>query len=84
MNGQPSAQVLMHKDFFDKCKFAIDNGFYFEAIIIEYAAIESRLESICGQLDFPCSKESPVRKDIKISDRVKCLNYFVKHNIPVF
>ena len=69
------AQKEMHKNFFDKCKFAIDYGFYFEAVLIEYAAIESRLEAIMGSIGLPCGKflQNNYRKDIKISQRIDCL-----------
>ena len=65
----------MHKDFFDRCQTAIDNRFYLEAIFLEYAAIESRLEVILGIFGAPCNKhlESSVRKNIKISHRINCL-----------
>ncbi|MBR6391678.1 MAG: hypothetical protein IKS12_00175 [Eubacterium sp.] len=68
-------QVRMHKDFFDKCDCAIENGFYLEAIFLEYAAIESRLEIICGVLGLPCNKELPFseRKNVNISQRILCI-----------
>ena len=28
MNSTQEKQVAMHTDFFDRCRFAIDNGFY--------------------------------------------------------
>lgn len=33
MEENKKLQVEMHKDFFDRCKFAIENKFYMEAII---------------------------------------------------
>ena len=68
-------QVRMHRSFFEKSRLAIDNGFYLEAIFLEYAAIESRLEVICGLLGFPCNKTlSPnVRKTINITNRIECI-----------
>jgi len=41
----------------------------------EYAAIEGRLEVICGLLGCPCNRElkDSIRKGIKISDRISCL-----------
>jgi len=76
-------QVEMHKDFFDKCDFAIKNGFYLEAIFLEYAAIESRLEIICGVLGLPCNKELPFseRKNVNISQRVLCIKE-ARHKYP--
>lgn len=68
-------QYRMHKDFFNRCRFAIDNGFFMEAILMEYAALESRLESILGVLGLPCNKyvSSEDRRKVNISHRVHCL-----------
>ena len=84
MNETQAKQVIMHKDFFDRCQFAIDNGFYLEAIFLEYAAIEGRLEVILGVLGSPCNKmlDSNIRKKINISERVKCCKRVVHR--PVF
>ena len=84
MTEQEQKQVAMHTDFFDRCEFAIQNGFYLEAVFMEYAAIESRLESICGVLGFPCGKECPCRKDIKISARIECLRAYRNKNERIF
>lgn len=46
-------QRVMHKDMFDKVKNALQNGFYFEALFLEYSAIEGRLEVISGLLSMP-------------------------------
>lgn len=83
MDPLKSSQVVMHADFFDRCEFAIENGFYIEAVILEYAAIESRLESICGQLGFPCGQKCEYRKDINISSRIGCLKCFWAQNYEV-
>ena len=77
-------QVRMHTDFFERCEFAIQNGFYLEAIIMEYAAIESRLEVICGVFGFPCGKYCEYRKDIMISSRIECLRKFRSNNAAIF
>ena len=74
----------MHTDFFDRCESAIQNGFYFEAIIMEYAAIESRLEVICGVLGFPCGKDCKCRKDIMIGSRIDCLRKYRCDNECVY
>lgn len=74
----------MHTDFFDRCESAIQNGFYFEAIIMEYAAIESRLEVICGVLGFPCGKDCKCRKDIMIGSRIDCLRKYRCDNVAIF
>ena len=83
MDQLKQKQVLMHSDFFDRCHFAIDNGFYIEAIIMEYAAIESRLESICGQLGFLCGQDCIFRKDISVSSRIECLRVYWNNNKSV-
>lgn len=87
MNGQLGIiQSSMHRDFFGKAREAVRLGFYFEAIFIEYAAIEGRLEVILGLLGLPCNKDLDpmVRKDIKISARIQCLNNFRKSCSKVF
>lgn len=67
--------VGVHKNFFDRAKTAIDNGYYLEAVMYDYAAIEGRLEVICGLLGCPCNKDlDPItRSNIKISHRIQCL-----------
>lgn len=49
-------QRLMHKDFFVRCKSAIEQKFYMEAILMEYAAIEARMEILLGVIGLPCNK----------------------------
>ena len=79
-------QVDMHRDFFIRAEKAVDNRFYFEAILLEYAAIEGRLEVILGILGFPCSKEfdSSKRARVKITDRIECLRVFRNKNPELF
>ena len=86
-----NAQREMHKDFFDRCQCAIDNGFYFEAVLMEYAAIEARLEVILGMLGLPCNQYicNEDRQKISISHRVNCIsrirkngNVFEKSKLP--
>ena len=73
-------QEKMHKDFFDRCKAAIENGFYMEAILMEYAAIEARLEVMHGLLGLPCNQfiDDSQRKNINISHRVHCADVLRK------
>jgi len=68
-------QKEMHKDFFVRCQNAINNGCYFEAMLMEYAAIEGRLEVIMGVLGLPCNKQLPSeeRRKIYVSNRLTCL-----------
>lgn len=70
-----SLQQKMHKDFFYRCKNAIDNGCYFEAILMEYAAIEGRLEIIMGVIGLPCNIQllPKEKQEINISKRIECL-----------
>ena len=57
--------------FFDRCQCTIDNGFYLEAVLMEYA-IEARREFILGMLWFPCNQYicNEDRRKINISHRV--------------
>ena len=68
-------QRIMHKDFFDRSQLAIDQGFYLEAICMEYAAMEGRLEVLLGVLCAPCNHKLPdtERKKFQISHRIVCL-----------
>ena len=79
---EKALQTEMHKDFFDRCRYAIENGFYIEAVLMEYAAIEGRLEVIMGVFGLPCNKNLPdnMRKRINISDRIECLRFLQKNN----
>ena len=79
-------QSKMHADFFNRAKAAKDSGYYLETIFLEYAAIEGRLEVILGMLGLPCNKDldNQVRKDIKISARISCLDKFRKKCPSVF
>ena len=76
-------QAQMHKDYFDKVSDAIDGGFYLEAVFLEYAAIEGRLEVILGILGCPCNKDltDADRSRINISHRIVCLKkYYIQRN----
>ena len=78
-------QIEMHMDFFDKTTFAIENGYYLEAMFREYAAIEGRLEILLGVLGAPCNKHLPFnqRKDMKISHRITCLSKHYKNTTGI-
>lgn len=78
-------QIEMHMDFFDKTTFAIENGYYLEAIFREYAAMEGRLEILLGVLGAPCNKNLSFnqRKDIKISHRIECLSKYYKSTTTI-
>ena len=79
-------QVDMHSDYFVRAENAVENRFYFEAIFLEYAAIEGRLEVILGVLGLPCNKDLPKekRKLVNISDRIECLRKYRNINPDVF
>lgn len=83
MTTESEKQVHMHKDLFDRSKNVIENGCYFEAILLEYAAIEGRLEVILGILGLPCNKalDAKQRESVKISYRIECLNFIRKNSI---
>ena len=73
-------QRAAHKDFFDRAMKAVDDGYYMEAILLEYAAIESRLEVLLGLFGMPCNKDLETEKRIKVNigSRRKCLWYIYK------
>ena len=75
----------MHKNFFNRCEAALNNQFYLEAIFLEYAALESRLESILGILGAPCNKtlDPNQRNKVNISRRIECLKR-IRRNNPIF
>lgn len=85
MDEIQSKQVEMHKDLFDRCQDAINSQFYLEAVFLEYAAIEGRLEVILGLLDAPCNKnlDSNLRRRVNISNRIQCLKK-ARKNLIVF
>lgn len=78
-------QLKMHKNFFATCEKAINEGAYLEALLLEYAALESRLEVILGVLGCPCGfdLDEKEREKINISNRIQCLNY-MHNNANIF
>ena len=74
-------QRRMHKNFFDHCSDAIEQGYYLEAILMEYAAMEGRLETVLGVLGAPCNNKLPPkeRNKFQISHRVACLKKLLKN-----
>jgi len=79
---QNTKAAEMHKDFFDRCENAINEKFYMEAILMEYAAIESRMEILLGVLGLPCNKflDDKERKKVQISHRLQCADEIRKHS----
>ena len=76
MTPEQQKQQRMHQDFFDRCSEALEHKFYLEAILMEYAAIEARMEILLGLLGLPCNKfqDDQVRKSVQISHRIQCAN----------
>lgn len=76
-NETQKKQVAMHRNYFDRCQEAIDRGFYMEAVLLEYAAIESRLEALLGLLSAPCNRTAPdeIRRKVQISHRLTCAQH---------
>ena len=74
-------QAAMHKDFFDRCGIAIENEYYLEAVFMEYAAMEGRLEVLLGVLGASCNNKLPdkERNKILISHRVSCFKNLFKN-----
>ena len=85
MPSPQQAQYKMHKSFFDDCSRAIENNFYMEAILMEYAAIEARMEILLGVIGLPCHQyqEPNVRKSIQISHRLNCAHK-LRQSSPIF
>lgn len=82
MEKERLKQQAMHKNFFDRCEHAIDSGFHMEAILMEYAAIEARLEVLLGVLGLPCNKflSPDERKRVQISHRITCADYYRRNS----
>lgn len=81
-NKEASIAKDMHRNYFDRASLAIRDGYYLEALMYEYAAIEGRLEVICGMLDCPCNKnlDPNIRRQINIGNRINCLTSLYKHH----
>ena len=79
-------QCEMHKNMFDRTNYAIENGFYLEAVFMEYAAIEGRLEVMLGILGAPCNRLLPdiERRKFNISQRVKCVKRAFNNDKDIF
>ncbi len=76
MTDDKKKQQQMHKEFFDNCDKALEHKFYMEAILMEYAAIEGRMEILLGVLGLPCDRfgDYKSRKAVQISHRINCAN----------
>ena len=79
--GPRETARLVHKDFFDKCQFAIDQGFYLEAMVMEYSAIENRMKIIMGIVGMPCTKcdDTNITYSIGLNKKIGCLRCFLSN-----
>ncbi len=74
------AAYKMHRDYYHRVKDAIEKKYYFEAIFLEYAAIESRLEVIMSLMHTPCSSCSDeAYNQIGVSKKMNCYKQFLKN-----
>lgn len=75
------AAYKMHRDYYHRVKDAIEKKYYFEAIFLEYAAIESRLEVIMSLMHTPCSSCSDeAYSKIGVSRKINCYKQFLKND----
>lgn len=76
----------VHKDFFDRCKSAIDQQFYLEAILLEYSAMETRLHVILGLFNMPCSlcEDTEITNRIGLQTKIRCFKNCVDNNQEFF
>ena len=85
-NDQRENARLVHKDFFDRCQFAIDNKFYLEAIQLEYAAMEARMKVVMSLFELPCSlcTNSSITQRIGLRNKVMCFREIIENNPSLF
>ena len=76
------ASYNMHKDFYDKISLAIDNGFFFDAYIREYNAMEARMSVIMSIIRRPCElcDVEKLKHNVGISTKFKCLKKVLQEN----
>ena len=76
----------VHKNFFDRTQFAINNQFYLEAILLEYSAMETRLRVILGLFDMPCSacEDTDITNRIGLQTKLKCFKHCMDENPDFF
>ena len=71
---------LAHKDFFDRCKIALDNGYYLEAMFMEYSAIEGRFKKIFSLLNFDCAGDYDSKHSIGLGIKLSCLKRLMEND----
>lgn len=63
-----------HKDYYDRCKEAIKDEYYLEALCLEYSTMESRVASILSMIDMPCGNlNNDDTFDIGIHVKLNCI-----------
>lgn len=78
---------IVHKSYFDKTKYAIDNGFYLEALCMEYASMEGRMKVLMREMGMECGikKSAKDHPDVPLKRRFVCLKRALfKHRKDVF
>lgn len=75
---------LAHKNTIDRCKSAIDQGFYFEAIFILYNIFESRVNKIFKILNMPCGIDDDYSMKVGIGRKLFCLSEFINNDRDIF
>ena len=73
-------QKQIHAQFYDRCKKAIDEGYYLEAMLLEYAYMEARVNRIMEVLNMPCAlvQDTDIYRGIGLNRKVSCLKKFLK------
>ena len=81
--GKRETARLVHKDFFDRCQFAIDQGFYLEALAMEYSAIEGRVKVIMSIIGMPCSlcEDTSITYEIGLTKKLGCLRQYLQNDV---
>ena len=79
-------QKLIHAQFYDRCKKAIDEGYYLEAMLLEYAYMEARVNRIMEVLNMPCAsvKNTEIYRGIGLVRKCICLRGFLNIENKVF
>ncbi|MBR0419451.1 MAG: hypothetical protein IJI66_09800 [Erysipelotrichaceae bacterium] len=75
------AQEMIRKGFFGECYKAINNGYYLEAMILEYASMEARARVILRELNMPCStcEDMNILVEIGLGQKMTCLKEIYAH-----
>ena len=79
-------QKEIHAKHFDKTKEAVENGYYLEAMVLEYSYIEARVNKIMNLLNMPCAivQNHEVYRDIGLNAKLGCIQQFLKQDQLLF